>query len=530
MKILRRPQMSGSQTPWERLSREGFTENPHGFVLMIDADGRLVTATPQWPVRFHRWWKWDVGTRWRDTVPEPGAERAWAKWLDVLRRALEVETAFQASVTLSRTKGKNVRVDFLSQPVRDGAGRVVGAILAGKFHPLVEGGRSGAKAGSRAPRASRATPVIASLWVRPKRRRGEGGLFIESLSAGARRFFGGESLLRPGDSFPECLPEEMRGDCVSLLERVAVTGEPARSNPVAAAGLGRAKVPSLELTILPASASRFCVILRRDPQWEAGRRMLVACGEQIVSLEGELRRAQRLATQGMLAAAIGHEANNCLAVALANASLFRERHAANTDAVRAIEPVMHAVETAGKICQRFLNLSGRGETAPVVVDLAETVQRSFDMLVRIVPRRITFEPKTAGPLFVRADPTHIEQIVVNLVLNARDATRDGVGKIALAAGRGEAAAPAGAGHWFEVTDDGPGIPPNVRRKLFTAFFTTKPSKRGTGLGLATVLRLTKGMGGDVKLTSEVGRGTSVRIVLPVAEGHAPVDVRPPKNH
>lgn len=521
MKMLRRPRLAGSQTPWERLSGDGFTETPHGFVLMIDGDGRLVTATPQWHVRFGRWWKWDVGTRWRDTVPEPGAERAWAKWLEMLSRALESETAFQANVTLSRPKEKNVRVDFLSQPLRDGAGHGIGAIVAGKFHPLAGGERFGALTETKGNRTSRAAAEIASLWVRPKRRRGEQGLFIESLSAGARRFLGKASLLHAGDGFPECLPEEMQADCRLLLERVAETGEPAKSNPTAAAGVGWTSAPGLELTILPAASSRFCVVLRRDPLWEAGRRMLVACGEQIVSLEGELRRAQRLATQGMLAAAIGHEVNNCLGVALANASLFREQHAANPSAVRAIEPVINAVQTAGKICHRFRNLSGRDEVAPAAVDLAAAVQRGFDMLVRIVPRRITFEPKAVGPLFVRADPTHLEQIVVNLVLNARDATRDGVGKITLAVGRSESVAANGVSHWFEVADDGAGIAPEVRRKLFTAFFTTKPSKRGTGLGLATVLRLTKAMGGEVKLTSEVGRGTAVRIVLRAVKGESP---------
>jgi len=530
MKILRRPRLAGSQTPWERLSGDGFTDTPHGFVLMIDGDGRLVTATSQWHVRFYRWWKWDVGTRWRDTVPEPGAERAWTKWLEMLCRALESETAIQASVTLSRRKGKNVRVDFLSQPLRDGAGHCVGAIVAGKFHPLAESDKSEPQGGSKRQPPSREAAEIASLWVRPKRRRGEQGLFIESLSAGARRFLGKVSLLHAGDSFPECLPEELQADCRWLLERVMETGEPAKSHPATATGVGWTSVPALELTILPAAASRFCVILRRDPLWEAGRRMLVACGEQIVSLEGELRRAQRLATQGMLAAAIGHEVNNCLGVALANASLFREQHAANPNAVRAIEPVINAVQTAGKICHRFRNLSGRDEMAPAAVDLTAAMQRGFDMLVRIVPRRITFEPKTPGPLFVRADPTHLEQIIVNLVLNARDATRDGVGRITLAVGRSEAASTNGASHWFEVADDGAGIAPEVRRKLFTAFFTTKPSKRGTGLGLATVLRLTKAMGGEVKLTSEVGRGTAVRILLPAVQGEAPIEVRSPINH
>ncbi len=517
MKTRRRARVAGSQTPWERLSGDGFSATPHGFVLMVDVEGRLVTATLSWHVRFFRWWKWNDGTRWRDTVPRPGAERGWSEWQEVLNRALDSETPFQTTVILHGKRARHVRVECLGQPLRDGAGRSLGAIVAGRFYPRVDGGSDGGTSKADGGLASAGTPETASLWVRPKRRRGEEGYFIESVSGGADRLLGGAPAVRAGASFPDCLPEAVRGELASLVACAADTGEPAMQRPAPPGAGGWSRTSSLELTVLPAPGSRFCLVLRRDPLRDAGRRMLVACAEQLVSVEGELRRAQRLATQGMLAAAIGHEVNNCLGVALANASLFQEQNRSNPNTVRAIQPVIHAVQTAGKICQRFRHLSGHAEPAPEVVNLAEAVQRSFDMLVRIVPRRISFAPESGVPLFVRADSTHLEQIVVNLVLNARDATREAVGKITLHVGRSETPAAGGAGCWLEVLDDGAGIPAEVRRKLFTAFFTTKLGKRGTGLGLATVLRLTKAMGGEVKLTSQVGRGTSVRIVLPAVE-------------
>lgn len=515
MKACRRTPPGGSQTPWEKFSGDVLAAGTSAFVLVLDAEGRLIAATPTWHARFERWWTWREPARWRDVRVEHGSQTAWRQWSVVLRRALGAGAAFETKVTLRRARREVVRLACVSHPVLDPTGKTAGVIFAGRFDDA--GTAEVATAASeRAPGSLAGSSCeLAALWVHARRRRGERGYFVERASAGARRLLPLSDQLIAGAGFPECLPPALRRHGAALLDAAIATEEPASIRVSADRESATASAFDLELSVLPAGALRYCFTVRRDAWGESGRRLLIAGGGQIVALEGQLRRAQRLATQGTVAAAIGHEVNNCLGVALANAALFREHYSGSPEATRAIDPVINSVQTAGKICQRFRNLSERGEAAPETIDLAVVVQRGFGMLVRIIARQITFENEAAAPLWVRVDPVHIEQIVVNLVLNARDATRHGTGVIAVRVGR-DTTTKAGR-HWLEVADDGEGIPPEIQRKLFTAFFTTKPNKRGTGLGLATVLRLTKAMGGDVKLTSQPGRGTTLRITLPAIE-------------
>jgi signal transduction histidine kinase len=518
MKALRRRRILGSRTPWEQLSGAGFTGDERGFVLVVDREGRLVTASRSWTDWTRDRWLWPEGGHWQDVPPRPGHERSWLQWTRLVRRALDSDGPFQAAVRFNGIGDAPARIEYLSQPVRDVDGRTVGKIIAGKFRP---GGRQTLESAEPSDVARHSADRVACLWIRAKRRRGESGWVVENASADAARLVAGAEV---GADFPACLPAAFRRRCRLVLE-TARDRAPAENIHTFEPNFPP-DAPPLELTLLPLGAERWCVLLREDRSRAAMRRMLLAGSEQIVSTEGELRRAQRLATQGMLAAAIGHEVNNCLGIALANASLFRERHGHEDEAASAVDPIIYAVQTAGRICQRFRNLGSRGETKPDVVDLAVVARRTFEMLMRIVGRHFTFESRAVGPLWVRADPTHLEQIVVNLVLNARDATTEKKGRIRLVVGGGPGAASDHAPHWIEVADNGAGIPAEIQRKLFTAYFTTKPHKRGTGLGLATVQRLTKELGGDVALQSEVGAGTTLRISLPAADEPL-VNVVPP---
>jgi signal transduction histidine kinase len=508
MKALRRRRILGSRTPWEQLSGVGFTGDERGFVLVLDRDGRLVAASGSWVDWARERWPWPEGGHWQDVAPRPGHERSWRQWTRLVRRVLESEGPFQAAARFSGAGVALSRIEYLCQPVRDVDGQTVGKIIAGKFRPGV---RQAPAAAEPFDAIHRPADRVACLWIRAKRRRGESGWVVENASADAARLVAGVEV---GADFPECLPVAFRRRCRLVLE-MAKERAPTENIRTIEPNFSP-DAPPLELTLLPLGAERWCVLLREDGSRVAMRRMLLAGSEQIVSIEGELRRAQRLATQGMLAAAIGHEVNNCLGIALANASLFRERHGHEDEAASAVDPIIYAVQTAGRICQRFRNLGSRSEAKPDVVDLSAVARRTFEMLMRIVGRHFTFESQAVGPLWVRADATHLEQIIVNLVLNARDATTEKKGRIRLSVGGEPGAASGRAAHWIEVADNGAGIPPDIQRKLFTAYFTTKPHKRGTGLGLATVHRLTKELGGYVALQSEVGAGTTLRISFPAA--------------
>lgn len=410
----RRARLSGSQTPWERLCGEGFAAADDGFVLLVDNAQHLLAATSQWHERFRGWWRWSEGQRAREVAPAAGARAAWRRWLELIGQALRGGGGRRRRVTLRQGARARVTLNWISRPLHDSGGRPIGVVMAGRF-----GGRRRRVADRMATRAVLTVRPgeMFSFLVRPSRRAGEGGDFIEDLSFdGATRL---AHELQVGAEFPAALPATWRAAGRRAVAQARVNG-----GPVTVELPALADAPPWQLAVLPMGAGRCNAVLRATSHATATQQMLLACGEQLVGLEAELRRAQRLATQGMLAAAIGHEVNNCLGIALANASLFSEQHGANSPAAaRAIAPVIHAVQTAGRICDRFRHLGGSTPPALAVLDLAATVQRSFDMLVRIIQRRFTLEFRYAGELLVRADHTHIEQMVVNLVLNAREIGR-----------------------------------------------------------------------------------------------------------
>jgi len=246
----------------------------------------------------------------------------------------------------------------------------------------------------------------------------------------------------------------------------------------------------------------------------AGATQVIRDVSSLRSLEEQLRRAQRLSAQGMLAAMTAHDVTNSLGVALGHATLCRELHADDAALRAQFDPIIHAIKLAGSICNQFRNLATDASAAGCdEIDLVETARAGFQMLERVVERELVFEAP-AQRLPVIADPTLIEQILVNLVLNARDATGP-QGRIAVRV-RSQPSDDAAAPVILEVEDNGVGIPPEIQRNLFKAFFTTKRRGRGTGLGLASVLKLVKEMGGELELDSVPGRGTAMRIVLPRA--------------
>ncbi|MGH3421593.1 MAG: sensor histidine kinase [Streptosporangiaceae bacterium] len=230
-----------------------------------------------------------------------------------------------------------------------------------------------------------------------------------------------------------------------------------------------------------------------------------------ISMEEQLRHVQRLVMQGELAATAVHEISNLLTIVQFNAGLLRERHLRDPQQEKYIEPMLHAAALITNLCNQLRNLARPAEALVRTVDLAEVTRGIFRLLEQIMQRRMVFEEPVGEPLLVSADPAHIDQMLVNLVLNARDATSEETGCIAVRIGR-----LAGAGSFIEVEDNGTGMSAEVKRRLFTAFFTTKPPGQGTGLGMATVQRLMHGVGGRITVASRPGRGARIRLQFPPA--------------
>jgi PAS domain S-box-containing protein len=241
-------------------------------------------------------------------------------------------------------------------------------------------------------------------------------------------------------------------------------------------------------------------------------------------LEERLRQAQKMEAIGRLARGIAHDFNNILAAVEGSSDLLLARLAPGDPSRQDAEEIANAAERGAALTRQLLAFSRQQPLPPQVFDLGEAVRRMQPTLRRVAGDGITLELVMEGRApQVRAEPTQVEQVVMNLAVNARDAMPQG-GTLAIAVGRrdlDEAAAlragvPAGAYARLSVTDTGTGIPGDVQAQIFEPFFTTKDPETGTGLGLSIVYSIVRDSGGSITLTSAVGRGTTFEVLLPLA--------------
>jgi PAS domain S-box-containing protein len=251
--------------------------------------------------------------------------------------------------------------------------------------------------------------------------------------------------------------------------------------------------------------------------------------------EGDLKRAQdqlahaqKMEATGQLTGGIAHDFNNMLAVILASARLLQERIKRGENVQQFIDGIRDAAERGATLTKRLLAFSRRQPLAPQPVDANRLVTDMTEIFRRTIPENIEIETVLSGGLWVtRADPSALENALLNLVTNARDAMPEG-GKLTIETANthlddGYAAAhsevTAGQYVMIAVTDTGSGMPPEVIGRAFEPFFTTKPVGKGTGLGLSQVYGFAKQSNGHVEIYSESGHGTTLKIYLPRV--HAP---------
>jgi PAS domain S-box-containing protein len=250
--------------------------------------------------------------------------------------------------------------------------------------------------------------------------------------------------------------------------------------------------------------------------------------EERTRLAERARALERLGEIGNLAGGVAHDFNNLLLPILINVELAIPE--AMGEARARLEEIQDAALRGRELTKKLLAVGRRQDLHVRPVDLNGLVRAAEPILRRIVPESIALEiALRPEDVCASADTTLLEQILVNLVVNARDAvSRDGTIRIATLAGtegggEGTAAAielgadtPASDLVWLEVSDDGAGIPPETRARIFEPFFTTKEGS-GTGLGLATVLGIVRQHGGRVRVDTEIGAGTRFQIGLPRAD-------------
>ncbi len=238
--------------------------------------------------------------------------------------------------------------------------------------------------------------------------------------------------------------------------------------------------------------------------------------EEVALLE-QLRQAQKMEAIGRLAGGVAHDFNNLLTVIAGYAELLTAPEQPSTERVVAAREISAAAERAAGLTRQLLALSRRQLAKTVAVDLNEIVRGLEPMLRRTLPENIQVELVLDAELpHVQADPSQLDQVLLNLALNARDAMPSrGRLRIETRAGDG------GRSLQLLVSDTGVGMTEETRLRAFEPFFTTKGAGEGSGLGLSTTYGIVQQCGGTISLESAPGCGTRVAIELPAATAHAP---------
>jgi PAS domain S-box-containing protein len=279
--------------------------------------------------------------------------------------------------------------------------------------------------------------------------------------------------------------------------------------------------------ILPDGTERFVLQYIEPPCNEAGRGRLLGTVQDVTEykhLEEKFRRAQKLEGIARLAGGVAHDFNNLLVVINGYAEMIMAK-LKDADPLRdQIQEIINAGNRAAAVSRRLLAFSRKQAIRPHVIDLDRLLGDLENMLRRLIREDIEVKQiLTPGLWSVKADPDQVEQVVMNLVVNARDAMPEGglltIGTSNIELGDINEFPGLTPGRYVSltVTDTGTGMTAETKRRLFEPFFTTKPSGEGTGLGLSMVYGIVKQHGGEVSFYSELGLGSTFKILWPATD-------------
>jgi PAS domain S-box-containing protein len=248
--------------------------------------------------------------------------------------------------------------------------------------------------------------------------------------------------------------------------------------------------------------------------------------QEKMAAEGALHQAQKIEALGHLTGGVAHDFNNMLAVVIGGLNMAQRRMArgAFDDVPKLLNAALDGATRAATLTQRLLAFSRQQPLSPEIVDANKLVANMSEILVSTLGEVIHKETVLAAGLWrTKADANQLENAVLNLAVNARDAMPDG-GRLTIETANSHVDDAYAAAHdiapgqyvMIAVTDTGSGMPPEVVAKAIDPFFTTKPAGKGTGLGLSQVFGFAKQSGGHMKIYSEVGVGTTMKIYLPRA--------------
>jgi PAS domain S-box-containing protein len=350
------------------------------------------------------------------------------------------------------------------------------------------------------------------------------GAIVEMNTAGERLFGYSREEVLGRELAALIIPEELRADYRQALA-LQPDGQPARI-----------VAQRLELEALRADGTRFPVELSVSRTGSPGGIRFIAWIRDLTERrrtedalrlsEAQLRQAQKMEAVGRLAGGVAHDFNNVLTAIFGYADLVLDSFDAADPRRQDIEEIKRAGHRAAGLTRQLLAFSRKQVMQPRQVNLNEIIGNLETLLLKLIGQEIVLQIDTAASLWdVRADPGQIEQVLMNLASNARDAMPEG-GQLTISTENDDllpddAAALVGIapGRFVRLTvaDTGEGIPEHLRAHIFEPFFTTKEQGKGTGLGLATVYGIVKQSGGWVYLDEAPASGASFRIYLPRVE-------------
>ncbi len=353
---------------------------------------------------------------------------------------------------------------------------------------------------------------------------------LDSLSQGVAVFGPDRGLAHWNECFQVLLdlPKAMLGPGTAYGVFVEHTGEPGRADLESEDQIRHgSRNPREAVTYERERADGHHLEIRRTPMPDGGFVLTVSDMTKRAQAEGVLREAQKMQAVGQLTGGIAHDFNNLLQVILGNLEFVRAKLDGDARLQLRIERAAWAAQRGATLTGQLLAFARKQPLAPAPVDLAATMPDLIPLLRRTLGEHIEVRyVETAGLWPAMADPAQLESAVLNLALNARDAMPGG-GRLTIELGnkvldeayaQDHAEIVPGDYAMVAVSDTGHGMTPEVVARVFEPFFTTKPDGKGTGLGLAMVFGFVKQSGGHVKIYSEPGEGTTVKIYLPRAVG------------
>ncbi|MCW6506475.1 cell cycle histidine kinase CckA [Lichenifustis flavocetrariae] len=337
-------------------------------------------------------------------------------------------------------------------------------------------------------------------------------------------------ITRSNAAFARLFGDRLRGGGAesgrAIYAGVIDADRPALQAAVAAAVTGTSDVPPVDASLEGKGnrAARFFVSAEDEHVGAPTANMFVLDTTELRTLKESFAQAQKMQAIGQLAGGVAHDFNNVLTAIIGYSDLLLANHRPTDPSFQDIMQIKQNANRAAGLVRQLLAFSRRQTLRPEVIQLGEVLSELHNMLRRLVGEKVDIDVKHGRDLWlVKADLNQLEQVIINLVVNARDAMIEG-GRVTVRTRNVDAAesatfndvpsAVAADCVMIEIEDNGQGIPPDVLPKIFEPFFTTKEVGKGTGLGLSTVYGIVKQTGGFIFCDSTVGIGTTFRILLP----------------